>query len=160
MKQPGVNPITVRGVRSLTDKTERCLAVGRLWITRTDVSDGQSRFDPLNRTQRQMDRTMQFVLFEGESNILAFMLGDEIDFIPSMKAMMAGKVKRFSIMGTAARRSSDRRMTVYEKVGDSMLMVSMYEGMTTEGEPISSVLMDYDHYCNGLQFLFNNGELV
>lgn len=153
-KQQGINPITVRGTRSFLENEERCLALGRLWITATDAREGQHRFDPLN-SHRRLDKTMQFVLYEGDDNILAFMLGDEMDFLPGMKAMLAGRANSFFVTGTSARRGGDKRKVVFRRDPFGLTV----EIITIEGELLSTVLLDYEHYCGGLKFLFPNGEL-
>ena len=150
----GINPVTIRGTRSFTDDTERCLAIGRLWISANSVRDGQHRFDPLN-TNRRLDKTMQFVLYEGEDNILAFMLGDEMDFLPSMKAMLAGRIDRFVIDGTSARRAGEKRRVSFRRDPFGLTV----EIVNEQGEALSTVLLDYERYCGGMGFLFPNGEL-
>ena len=152
-----INPVTIRGYHSHIDLTPRSLAIGRLWLTSDTIGEGQHRFDSTKPTEN-MDRTMQFVIFEGTTNILAFMIADENDFIPLIKAFRNKVPQHFTLTGTATRAVAEKRDIVFSRLGENLL-VNIH--LTDKNSPIlSTVFLDYAKFDRGLDHLFVKGELT
>jgi len=152
MTEP-INPITVKGTRP-GDSHERNLSVGRIWLGTSEASEGQNRFNP---TKNTWDKTMQLVVWESTTDILAFVVVDENDFILMIRALRTKPCSK-SIFGTPVRKENTAREVLFNRFGADLL-VTIFD-KKSDGPFLAQVYLDWDYFNKGLEHLFVKNELV
>jgi hypothetical protein len=159
-KEP-INPITIRGTNGVGDQP-RALAIGRIWLSSTDVGEGQHKFDP-QKPGHEMDKTMQFISFdEPNVHVHCFMVGDENDFIKGIRELRQEGQRAFKMTGTPKRGDAEQRDLIFSKAkrGDDWVLIVNFYNKTVDGPVASTVMLDYAKFNKGLDHLFTRGELV
>lgn len=178
-KNRGVNPVTFVGyipgaepnpeVEALRAKGQsphqfptrkfegiRSCSFGRLWLGSHAVEDGSHKHTPGAETT--WDRTMQFVIWEKADQPLAFMIGNETEFIRSFKQFKNGQTDEIFLTGSDRRTAlaTSRKLSINRQDADTMEM-SIFDA---EEELMSSVEVSIESWFGGLKLLFPNHELV
>lgn len=193
----GINPITFNGyipggqpnpkVAELAAKGQsphvfpglvleglRSASFGRIWLPSNCIQDTSHRHSP-GKGNQTTDRTMQFVIWEKADEPLAFMIGNETDFVRGFQ-----KFKTDLLDHAVGNRTKDSEISldgssIRSPLGEPRSL-SIKRTLNEDGRPqtpnvieiaisdsdrlISSVAIDMEHWLRGLNHLFPNGELV
>jgi hypothetical protein len=177
-KNRGVNPVTYVGyipgaepnpeVEALRAKGQsphqfptrkfegiRSASFGRLWLSSHAVEDGSHQHTPGAETT--WDRTMQFVIWEKADAPIAFMIGNETEFIRSFKQFKNKQTDEIVLTGTDRRDAlaATRSLSIKRKDADTMEM-----SLSNDDGIMSVVEIGIESWYGGLKLLFPNHELV
>jgi hypothetical protein len=130
----------------------RSISLGRLWIGSNKLTDTAHKFSPGSGHNSNWDRTFTLVIWEEADQPLGNAFCDENDFVRGYKS----KSSSWEFVG-AERNGSPLARYIRFEFTDDEVEISI---TNMDGELASSVAIDKEHFINGLQHLFPNGELL
>jgi hypothetical protein len=151
-KKTGINPVTIRA-DSLEDYN---FTVSRLWIANETIPDGSHKFNPATRRGPRWEKPTTLFLWKEEVvKQENGMVLDEEDFLKVIVKLKETCNIPIRVWGRAHHVSEKRLCLVLTRDMQNRLIVSLHNEDT-----IVSTNLSFDKFCEGMEYLFPNGELT
>lgn len=146
MAEP-INPVTLRG-------NDKNISVGRTWLGKDSVGDGQSRINPLNLTG-DWDKLMQFVIWNDPNVPLGFMvISDEAEYIRKTQALFTKQERKVELRGGSFRGAEQDRLLKISLVEDQVY----FRMEKTPNDLLGALFVPQTTFLQGMSHLFPKGE--